>query len=102
MEEPLAPEPDGFAECDTLFRMTWEPLYITGAGDAKRPREIAYRRVGRGAHRHLGNQRPPRIKVEAMRRRVDHHLRHIWREQRSDGAALRAVATVVEETSHGN
>jgi hypothetical protein len=33
--KPLAPEPDGFAECDTLFRMTWEPLYITGAGDAK-------------------------------------------------------------------
>ncbi|HET8934487.1 MAG TPA: hypothetical protein VFN67_13655 [Polyangiales bacterium] len=32
---PLAPEPDGFAECDTLFRMTWEPLYITGAGAAK-------------------------------------------------------------------
>lgn len=33
--KPLAPEPDGFSECDTLFRMTWEPLYITGAGDAK-------------------------------------------------------------------
>jgi hypothetical protein len=33
--KPLAPEPDGFAECDTLFRMTWEPLYITGAGSAK-------------------------------------------------------------------
>jgi hypothetical protein len=32
---PLAPEPDGFAECNTLFRMTWEPLYITGAGAAK-------------------------------------------------------------------
>jgi hypothetical protein len=28
----LAPEPDGFAECDTLFRMTWDPLYISGAG----------------------------------------------------------------------
>ncbi|HET8931790.1 MAG TPA: hypothetical protein VFN67_00045, partial [Polyangiales bacterium] len=32
---PLAPEPEGFAECDTLFRMSWEPLYITGAGAAK-------------------------------------------------------------------
>lgn len=32
---PLAPEPDGFSECNTLFRMTWEPLYITGAGAAK-------------------------------------------------------------------
>lgn len=31
----LAPEPEGFSECNTLFRMTWEPLYITGAGDAK-------------------------------------------------------------------
>lgn len=31
----LAPEPDGFAECDTLFRMTWDPLYISGAGASK-------------------------------------------------------------------
>jgi hypothetical protein len=28
----LAPEPEGFSECDTLFRMTWDPLYLTGAG----------------------------------------------------------------------
>jgi hypothetical protein len=27
-----APEPDGFSECDTLFRLTWEPIYLTGAG----------------------------------------------------------------------
>lgn len=27
-----APEPDGFSECDTLFRLTWEPMYLTGAG----------------------------------------------------------------------
>jgi len=26
------PEPDGFSECDTLFRLTWEPIYLTGAG----------------------------------------------------------------------
>jgi hypothetical protein len=31
----LAPEPDGFAECDTLFRMSWDPLYISGAGASK-------------------------------------------------------------------
>jgi hypothetical protein len=31
----LAPEPDGFAECDTLFRMTWDPLYLAGAGASK-------------------------------------------------------------------
>jgi hypothetical protein len=29
-----APEPDGFSECDTLFRLTWEPIYLTGAGDS--------------------------------------------------------------------
>lgn len=33
--KPLAPEPEGFSECNTLFRMTWEPLYVTGAGDAQ-------------------------------------------------------------------
>jgi hypothetical protein len=27
-----APEPDGFSECDTLFRFSWEPIYLTGAG----------------------------------------------------------------------
>lgn len=27
-----APEPDGFSECDTLFKLTWEPLYLAGAG----------------------------------------------------------------------
>jgi hypothetical protein len=31
----LAPEPEGFAECDTLFRMTWDPLYIAGSGESK-------------------------------------------------------------------
>lgn len=31
----LAPEPDGFSECETLFRDTWDPLYISGAGNAK-------------------------------------------------------------------
>lgn len=29
-----APEPDGFSECDTLFRLTWEPIYLTGAGSS--------------------------------------------------------------------
>lgn len=33
--KPIVPEPEGFTECNTLFRMTWEPLYITGAGDAR-------------------------------------------------------------------
>lgn len=28
----MAPEPDGLSECDTLFRFTWDPLFITGAG----------------------------------------------------------------------
>jgi hypothetical protein len=28
------PEPEGFSECDTLFRLSWEPLFITGAGDS--------------------------------------------------------------------
>ena len=27
-----APEPDGLSECDTLFRFTWDPLFLTGAG----------------------------------------------------------------------
>jgi hypothetical protein len=31
----LKPEPEGFSECDTLFRQSWDPLYITGAGAAK-------------------------------------------------------------------
>jgi len=30
----LAPEPDGLSECDVLFRNTWDPLFITGAGSA--------------------------------------------------------------------
>jgi len=32
---PLAPEPDGFSECDVLFRMTWDPLFISGAGSSE-------------------------------------------------------------------
>jgi hypothetical protein len=28
----MAPEPDGLAECDVLFRNSWEPLFPTGAG----------------------------------------------------------------------
>jgi len=28
-----APEPEGFAECDIAFRSSWEPVFITGAGD---------------------------------------------------------------------
>jgi hypothetical protein len=27
-----APEPDGFSECNVLFRTSWDPLFITGAG----------------------------------------------------------------------
>jgi hypothetical protein len=27
-----APEPEGWSECDILFRYTWQPLFITGAG----------------------------------------------------------------------
>jgi hypothetical protein len=27
-----APEPEGWSECDILFRYTWEPLFLTGAG----------------------------------------------------------------------
>lgn len=30
----LAPEPDGLSECDVLFRNTWDPLFITGAGSS--------------------------------------------------------------------
>jgi hypothetical protein len=29
---PLVPEPEGFSECDVLFRMTWDPLFLSGAG----------------------------------------------------------------------
>jgi hypothetical protein len=29
----LAPEPDGFSECDVLFRPTWSPLLITTTAD---------------------------------------------------------------------
>ena len=28
----LAPEPEGMSECDVLFRPTWDPLFISGAG----------------------------------------------------------------------
>lgn len=28
-----APEAEGFAECDTAFRQSWETLFISGAGD---------------------------------------------------------------------
>jgi hypothetical protein len=28
-----APEPEGFSECDTAFRRTWETLFISGAGN---------------------------------------------------------------------
>jgi hypothetical protein len=28
----LVPEPDGMSECDTLFRRTWDPLFLAGAG----------------------------------------------------------------------
>lgn len=36
---PFAPEPEGFSDCDTLFRPTWLPMYVatTGAGDVKIP-----------------------------------------------------------------
>jgi len=30
-----APEPDGFSECNTGFRNSWNPLYITGAGPSR-------------------------------------------------------------------
>jgi hypothetical protein len=30
-----APEPDGFSECDVLFRPTWQPLFIATTADAK-------------------------------------------------------------------
>jgi hypothetical protein len=30
----LAPEPDGMTECDVLFRYTWAPMYLAGAGDS--------------------------------------------------------------------
>jgi hypothetical protein len=30
-----AAEPEGFAECDTAFRSTWDTLYVTGAGEAQ-------------------------------------------------------------------
>jgi hypothetical protein len=30
----LAPEPEGFSECDTLYRPTWDPLFVAGAGNA--------------------------------------------------------------------
>ena len=32
---PRAPEPEGFAECDTAFRSSWDPVFISGAGKAK-------------------------------------------------------------------
>jgi hypothetical protein len=31
----LAPEPAGFAECDVAFRMSWDPVFIAGAGKSK-------------------------------------------------------------------
>lgn len=30
----LAPEPDGMSECDVLFRRTWDPLFLAGAGES--------------------------------------------------------------------
>jgi hypothetical protein len=29
--ETLSPEPDGFTECDVLFRTTWLPMYVAGS-----------------------------------------------------------------------
>lgn len=31
----LVPEPDGFSECDLLFKYTWVPLFLTGAGKSE-------------------------------------------------------------------
>lgn len=30
----LAPEPDGTTKCDVLFRNTWAPMYVAGAGNS--------------------------------------------------------------------
>jgi len=35
LSEALAPEPEGMTECDTLFRVTWSPLFLAGAGDSQ-------------------------------------------------------------------
>ncbi len=37
-----------------------------------------------------------------MRRRLDQHLRYVWRRQQAPSATLNAVATVIEEVTHGN
>jgi hypothetical protein len=31
----LVAEPDGLSECDVLFRYTWEPMYLAGAGSSR-------------------------------------------------------------------
>jgi hypothetical protein len=38
----LAPEPEGFSECDVLFRLSWEPLYLSGAGASSLELPVGY------------------------------------------------------------
>lgn len=41
----LAPEDDGMFECDVLFKLTWEPVYLAGAGSSSLefPRDAAHK-----------------------------------------------------------
>jgi hypothetical protein len=85
----LAPEPDGFAECDTLFRMTWDPLYISGAGASKLQfPENAGHKLTKGtqllAQLHLLN-----ASDDAVRGRVSIHM------HRSTASDPRPVSTYV-------
>lgn len=34
LSKALTPEPEGFAECNVLFRSSWLPIFIAGNGDA--------------------------------------------------------------------
>jgi hypothetical protein len=61
------PEPDGYSECDTLFRLTWEPVYLAGAGKSELSLPDGYaHRIPRGtqllAQLHLLNTRDEAVR----------------------------------------
>ena len=72
----LAPEPKGVSECDVLFKLTWSPLFLTGAGATElRLDEGVGHKLPKGtqliAQLHVLNtsERPVREPVEIMMHR---------------------------------
>lgn len=73
-------EPEGYTECDVLFRLTWEPVYLAGAGKSELSLPEGYaHRIPRGtqllAQLHLLNTRdePVRhtVQIDMQRSKVE-------------------------------